>query len=237
MERNTTYSDVKLMWRSGTYRLGLTVCLMCTMAAFMSCSPQSAPSPPQQSPLQSSTPASNVSNNRQERNFLGNGSFEEWFSGSNSPSGFEGPSGKYSKIERETKEAVDGSIAIRQTWSESDVSDSFWFQFHSLPLTLTPRTYRLTVKARNLSKNSVGIAASVVDYSAPASSPGIYPVEVLGNVILIPPDGQFREYSGSLLIKGSDSKVVMFSVYSTGKPETYPATILWDDWRLTSDEN
>jgi hypothetical protein len=167
-------------------------------------------------------------------NLLSNGGFEEWVAGAPAPGGFGAPSGRFSSLARGPKDAAEGELAARQTWKSGDGADSFWRQFHVVVKGITPGTpYRISVRAKNLSRNTVIIAASHIDMLAPPSPNGERRLAKIANVLQVDPTETFQEFTGSFTTHPAGSDQILLSVACLGDGNDFPATVVWDDWRLT----
>ncbi len=162
---------------------------------------------------------------------LTNGSFEKWLPGEPAPKGFNAPEGGKSTIRKEMKDIVDGVIAVSQTWQALDGGDSFLSKFGINVEGLKAHgKYTLEIKAKNTSGKHVLVAA-FQDTGSPSE-----PFEsIKGAIIDIPLKTNEFETFSCPLTPNTDRAVRIFTG-CTDKQGAFPATVVWEDWKITEQE-
>ncbi len=238
---NHVFEALTNLWRSSI----VCVCIICLCP---SCTPHSGGNREELS-TSALTPGSLVTVSIEplpRRDFIPNGTFENWTALPDTPEGFVPPKPRFSEIAKEQKEIANGAFAVRQTWTGNDGVDSFWRQFHTVIQGLYPSNYVLTVKAKNDTSATIIITASLVHKNSSPSVDGYLPITNLGPVIQIDHSENYQEYTGEIVVRGSGTPAsseqdfpnadlqadLLLSVSCPTNPENYPVTVFWDDWQL-----
>ena len=160
-------------------------------------------------------------------NLIANGGFERWTGRNEAPDGFDAPQ-RRSRLFRETQKVSEGRTSVRQVWEASDGRSSIFDMFHVRLSDLAPNTtYELILEADNLTGCLIRVSAWQV---SPAKGKAESVQRLDYPVIDIVPRYGFKEYAGQFTTKvGEDFAVVLCA---SCRETDFPATALWDNWRL-----
>jgi hypothetical protein len=161
-----------------------------------------------------------------KHNLIPSGDFETWTEDA-VPYGFMPPQGN-STITQETEDVAEGKTSVRQTWMKNDASDSVFGMFHVEIPALAPDTcYELFVTARVLRGTNVRITA----YQVSPRPDGTMELRRLSlELIGVTSSAGFREYAGRFVTLPGKDFFVILAANCNGTE--FPATAIWDDWRL-----
>ena len=162
-------------------------------------------------------------------NLLPNGSFEE-LTDDFLPTRFQAPA-RNSKVGVVLSPKTDGAVAISQTWFENDAGMSIFNGFHAKLSGLKPRTkYDVFLSASNFSHSNVYLLTAWEVRDARSGSPK---VNRLARVLWVPPADGFRPYYGSFTTGETKADYIVLNTQCVDNAGDFPASVLWDDWRVS----
>lgn len=135
---------------------------------------------------------------------------------------------RFSTVAKETRRVAEGKAAVRQVWDLADGHDAIDRLFRVVLEGLeVDTTYELFVKANNLSRNTARISA----FQLVPGPDGVQEIKRLSlEVIRAGPGKRFKQYAGRFTTLRLDNPVVLLTTSCYG--QDFPATVIWDDWRL-----
>ena len=163
-----------------------------------------------------------------------NGDFQAWQTGASAPDFFMAPASNAGHSTLEPTEGLDGEGgAVRQIWQSNDALDAYTGVFRCWVTGLHPNTqYRVAVNVHNLSPNELLLRAFQYNARSPAEAELMTEKpSILGGVAIGSTAG-FQETGFTFTTGAEPEFCVLLAVKNNAVEGTFPATCVWDAWRL-----
>jgi len=167
-------------------------------------------------------------------NLIRNGEYSDWQTGASAPDFFMAPVSSLGHSTLEPAQGADGENgAVRQTWQSNDALDAYTNVFRTWVTDLWPNTqYQVNIVVHNSSPNELLLRAFQYNARSPAEAElmtGKPPI--LGGVAIGPTEA-FQDFGFTFTTGAEPEFCVLFAVKNNRPDGTFPATCVWDAWRL-----